>query len=93
MFRNYQCSNFKNSILTAESAEATFSRAEPSREPSSTFGGGPCLTRANLLIRRPHLRWRGCNFETVAQHILWPMNAEPPLTPTLIAERSCQICE
>ena len=45
------------------------------------LGGGPDLCR------------RGCNFETVGKNILRPIDAYPPLPPTLVAHRSCKVHE
>src|ERR1700722_14871652 len=39
----------------------------------------------------PDLRRRGCDFEIVGKNILRPINAHPPLPPTLVAHRSCNV--
>ena len=93
MFRNYQCSNFLEFNPYRRRRRSGLLPRRAIEEQSSTFRGGACLASANLGVRRPHLRRRGRNFKAVAQYILWPVNAEPPLTPTLIADRACQICK
>lgn len=85
--------NYLRVDLTRGKSERPFSGVGRSGEPSSTYRGGTRLVSVNLDISGPHLRRRGRNLKTIAQHILWPVNAEPPLTPTLIADRPCQNCK